>query len=106
MSFSSPGISDTKIWTISDDAVPALRRARAAGLPVAVSTNGDEGHQRFKLKKLDLTDEIDVHPHEVIGAATDEAVMVGNSLKNDVRGALAIELDAVLLDRHDAHHRR
>lgn len=108
-------------WKTFDDAVPALRRARAAGLKVAVLTNGNDDHQRFKLEKLDLTDEIDVmvasstlpagkpdpraflHAVDRVGVDRHEALMVGNSLDNDVRGALAAGLPAVLLDRLDAH---
>lgn len=46
-------------WTLFDDALPALRRARSAGLEVAVLTNGDEDHQRQKLSMLGLVDEVD-----------------------------------------------
>lgn len=108
-------------WMVFGDAVRALRRAREQGLIVAVFTNGDEEHQRFKLKKLDLADEIDIlvassmlpagkpdprafaHALSLIGVTSDEALMIGNSLEKDVRGALAAGLHAVLLDRHDAH---
>lgn len=108
-------------WTLFGDAVPALRRARAAGMTVAVFTNGDEEHQRFKLEKFGIIDEVDAviassslsagkpdrrafeaaltHVH----ANPDEALMVGNSLHKDVLGALDAGLDAVLLDRHDMH---
>lgn len=108
-------------WTLFDDAVPALRRARAVGLTVAVFTNGDEEHQRFKLNRFGLTNEIDVlvasstlpagkpdprafrHALSRVGVAAHEAVMVGNSPGKDVRGAINAGLDAVLLDRHDVH---
>jgi putative hydrolase of the HAD superfamily len=108
-------------WAVFDDAVPALRRARQAGLAVVVLTNGDETHQRFKLDKLGLADEIDVmvstsslpaskpdpivflHAVRAAGVTAADAVMVGNSLDKDVRGALAAGLDAVLLDRQDVH---
>lgn len=83
-------------------------------------TNGDEEHQRFKLKKLGLTDELDVlvassmlpagkpdprafaHALSLVGVTSDEALMVGNSLANDIHGALTAGIDAVLVDRHDA----
>lgn len=108
-------------WTLFDDAVPALRRAKAAGLTVAILTNGDDEHQRFKIKKLGIADEIDVvvassvlpagkpDPRafrgalELIGVAKAEALMVGDSLEYDVRGALAVGMAAVLLDRFDTH---
>jgi putative hydrolase of the HAD superfamily len=108
-------------WALFDDAVPALRRARAAGLTAAVLTNGDADHQRYKLDRLGLTAEIDVlfttdglpagkpHPRAFLHAverleiSVADVVMVGDSLERDVCGALAIGIEAVLLDRHDAH---
>ena len=108
-------------WQVFADAVPALRRARAAGLTVAVLTNGDEEHQRFKVETLGLADHLDLmiassvlpagkpdprafaHALDLVGVAAHETLMVGNSLDHDVRGALAAGPHAVLLDRHDAH---
>ena len=46
-------------WTLFDDAVPALRRARSAGLAVAIFTNGNEDHSAQKLRLLGLEDEAD-----------------------------------------------
>jgi putative hydrolase of the HAD superfamily len=108
-------------WTVFDDAVPALRRARAAGLTVAVLTNGDETQQRRKLDRLGLAPEIDVliassalpagkpDPRAfaaavgLLGLPAEEALMVGDSLDKDVRGAVAAGLPAVLLDRAGVH---
>lgn len=108
-------------WTLFDDAVPALRRARSAGLTVAVFTNGNEDHQRRKLKLLGLEDEVDAliassslpvgkpDPRafrgalERVGAQADEALMIGNSLDKDVRGALRVGLQAILVDRRGEH---
>jgi putative hydrolase of the HAD superfamily len=107
-------------WTIFDDAVPALRRARTAGLTVAVLTNGDEDQQRRKLGRLGLAPEIDVliassalpagkpDPRAFAAAVgllrldAAQALMVGDSLEKDVRGAVAAGLPAVLLDRAGA----
>ncbi|GIF38098.1 haloacid dehalogenase [Actinoplanes xinjiangensis] len=108
-------------WTVFGDAIPALRRVRAAGLTAAVLTNGDEGQQRRKLDRLGLAPEIDLmvassslpagkpdprayrHVVDLLGVAAGAALMVGDSLVRDVRGALAAGLPAVLLDRFDAH---
>jgi putative hydrolase of the HAD superfamily len=108
-------------WALFDDAVPALRRARAAGLLVGVLTNGEQAHQALKLDLMGLTTEVDVlvssstlsaakpdprafhEACERIEVEPAEALMVGNSLEHDVTGALAAGLDAVLLDRSDAH---
>ncbi|MFC4063318.1 HAD family hydrolase [Actinoplanes subglobosus] len=108
-------------WTVFDDAVPALRRARAAGLAVAVLTNGDEGQQRRKLDRLALTSEVDLmvassmlpagkpdpraylHTVGLLGVEPGAALMVGDSPAKDIDGALAAGLPAVLLDRFGAH---
>ncbi|MBF5083651.1 HAD family hydrolase [Quadrisphaera sp. INWT6] len=108
-------------WTRYGDAVPALRRVRAAGLVTAVLTNGDAEQQRGKIERTGLGGEVDVvvasselsagKPDPCayaealarVGVAAHEAVMVGDSLVNDVRGALAAGLGAVLLDRRGEH---
>ncbi|ONH31133.1 HAD family hydrolase [Pseudofrankia asymbiotica] len=108
-------------WTAFDDAVPALRRARAAGLTVAIFTNGIEEQQRLKLTRLGLIDEIDLlitssvlpagkpDPRafkgalDILGATADEALMVGDSLEKDILGAVEAGVGAVLVDRHGAH---
>ena len=38
-------------WRPFDDALPALRRARAAGLALGVLTNGDGAQQRAKAEQ-------------------------------------------------------
>jgi putative hydrolase of the HAD superfamily len=109
------------LWVAFDDAVPTLRRVRAAGLRAIVLTNGDDDHQRLKLDLTGLAAEVDLHVStstlpaskpdpraylltcERAGIAPNEALMVGNSLAHDVLGPLEAGLDAVLLDRHDAH---
>lgn len=108
-------------WTTFDDAVPALRRARDQGLTVAILTNGDHDHQTVKLERLGLAGEVDVliasstlaagkpDPRAFtetlsrIGVAAEQALMVGDSLENDVEGALGAGVAAVLLDRYDEH---
>lgn len=108
-------------WVLFDDAIAALRRARAAGLTVAVLTNGDEDQQRRKLHLLGLEGEVDAlvasstlpagkpDPRAFRGALdrfgthVDEALMIGNSLDEDVRGALRAGLQAILVDRHARH---
>lgn len=108
-------------WRVYDDAVPALRRARAAGLRVGVLTNGDAEQQRAKVDRLGLAPQIDVlvassdlpagkpdptafhHTTGLLGTAPEDTLMVGDCLAEDVLGALAAGLQAVLLDRHDRH---
>jgi putative hydrolase of the HAD superfamily len=108
-------------WTVFDDAVPGLRAVRDAGLGVVVLTNGNGDHQRFKLDRLGLADEIDelitgdtlpagkpdprafAHALDRLNTSADDVAMVGDSLENDVRGAQAVGIQAVLIDRNDAH---
>ncbi|MFD7077282.1 HAD family hydrolase [Nocardioides sp. NPDC059952] len=108
-------------WVAFDDAVPALSRVREAGLRTVVLTNGDDAHQRLKLDLTGLAAEVDLlvststlpaskpDPRaylltcERAGIAPVEALMVGNSLAHDALGPIEAGLDAVLLDRHDAH---
>lgn len=108
-------------WTLFEDAVPALRKVRAAGLNAVVFTNGNEDHQRYKLDRLGLADEIDglissetlpagkpdprafLQTVDRLGLTTADVLMVGDSLEKDVHGALAVGIDAVLVDRYDAH---
>ncbi len=107
-------------WTAFDDAVPALRRVRDAGLGTVVLTNGEDSHQRLKLDLTGLAAEVDLlvststlpaskpDPRaylltcERAGIAPAEALMIGNSLAHDVLGPIEAGLDAVLLDRHNA----
>ncbi|WP_107704490.1 HAD family hydrolase [Nocardioides allogilvus] len=108
-------------WACFADAVPALRRVRGAGLLAAVLTNGDHAHQRLKLARVGLIDEVDQvftsdefpfgkpDPAPFIGTCARlgvdpaEALMVGDSLVADVQGAVGAGLHALLLDRRDAH---
>ena len=108
-------------WTVFEDAVPALRRVRAEGLQAVVFSNGNEDHQRFKLDRLGLSPEIDVlisgeslpagkpDPRAFLQAlerlrlGVGEVLMVGDSLVKDVRGAQAVGIEAVLVDRYDVH---
>ncbi|MFD5224524.1 HAD family hydrolase [Microbacterium sp. NPDC058342] len=104
-------------WQIYADAVPVLRRAREAGLVVALLTNGQQTQQFRKLERFALVSEIDVvlcsselpagkpDPRayaavlDRLGVAADEAVMIGDSIEADVQGALAAGLHAVHLAR-------
>ena len=108
-------------WTLFEDAVPTLRKVREAGLAAVVFTNGNEDHQRYKVDRLGLADEIDVlissetlpagkpdpraflQTVDRLGLTMSDVLMVGDSLEKDVRGALAVGIDAVLIDRYDVH---
>jgi putative hydrolase of the HAD superfamily len=110
-----------RAWIAFDDAVPALRRVRDAGLVVAVLTNGDSVHQRRKLDRTGLAEHLDVvvasddlpagkpDPRayaatcEILGVAAGDVLMVGNDLEKDFQGPLDAGLGAVLLDRNDRY---
>ena len=108
-------------WTAFDDAAPALRRVRDAGLVAAVLTNGDSAHQRLKLERTGLAEHVDVvvasddlpagkpDPRsyagacEILGVVPDDVLMIGNDVEKDYQGPLDAGLGAVLLDRADRH---
>lgn len=110
-----------RAWIAFDDAVPALRRVRDAGLVVALLTNGDSAHQRHKLDRTGLAEHLDVvvasddlpagkpDPRayaatcEILGVAPGDVLMVGNDAEKDFQGPLDAGMGAVLLDRHDRY---
>lgn len=111
-------------WKIFPDAIPALRRARTAGRPVVILTNGDRAQQLRKLDRFALSGEIDAlicsselpfgKPHATaftaatrdLGFSEDDSLMVGDSLSNDYQGAIDFGMRAVLIDRAGTHRHR
>lgn len=107
-------------WRAHDDAAPTLVALRAAGVPLAVLTNGEQDIQTAKLRAtglLDLVDVVAASSHlpaakpdpraftataDLLGVAVADTVMVGDSLENDVAGALGAGAAAVHLDRSGA----
>ncbi|MBA8794056.1 putative hydrolase of the HAD superfamily [Friedmanniella endophytica] len=104
-------------WRAFEDAGPALDAALNLGLIVGVLTNGDAGHQRLKLEKCGLSSKVDVfiassllsaakpapeaflEAVAIIGALAEESLMIGDSLSQDVQGALRSRLRAIWLNR-------
>ncbi len=103
-------------FTLYDDVLPCLERLHAAGLGLALLSNTsrdlDAVAAHFGLGALvDLTVASSVVGHckpapEIFAAllaearvAASEAVMVGDNLEDDVRGAIAAGCHGVLLDR-------
>jgi putative hydrolase of the HAD superfamily len=100
-----------------DDVWPAFERAKAAGLRMAILTNGPSDGQRRKLKATGLGDSVDhvaigeeigfSKPHAAafqavidrFGIRNSEALMVGDSPTLDYDAALSAGLQALLLDR-------
>jgi len=109
-------------WEISgnfelyEDALPVLDDLRAHGLKLGLVSNGIRDlHEFVAHHRLDVDAIVDsrthgrVKPHPTIfqaaldrlGVAADEAVMVGDSLEEDVDGARALGMHAILVDRDD-----
>lgn len=104
-------------WSAFDDAVPALVALRAAGLRVAVLTNGDHAQQADKLARIGIEHLLDTlfasselpaaKPDPAcfdsvagaLGLAPGECLMVGDDIAKDIDGALAAGWGAIWLDR-------
>ena len=103
-------------FSLYDDVPEVLRRLHADGIRIALISNTHrclasfENH--FELRGLiSAAVSSSVHgfmkPHPsifraalaLLGVETDEAVMVGDSVKQDIEGALALGMRAVLVDR-------
>src|SRR5262249_14621533 len=111
-------------WEISEnfelyeDVFPVLDDLRCAGLRLAVVSNGIRDLAEFVAHhRLDVDAIVDsrshglVKPHPTIfrsaldqlGVDAAEAVMVGDSVEEDVEGARALGMRAVLVDREGRH---
>ena len=104
-------------WQAYPDALPSLQEALGRGLKVGILTNGAEEMQRAKLERTGLwLDEMVMCATVELGApkpqpgsyraalaklgvSADRAVMIGDSLANDVEGARRAGMHAVHLDR-------
>jgi len=108
-------------WRTFPDAEDAVDRALSAGLRVGVLTNGDHRDQRSKIEATALAGfDLPVFASSRLPAAKpdprafqsacaalevdpSECLMVGDSLVNDVGGAVNAGLSAALVDRAGAH---
>ncbi|HSK10759.1 MAG TPA: HAD-IA family hydrolase [Vicinamibacterales bacterium] len=107
-------------WELYPDVLPALDKARLAGLVVGLITNYDTRVYAL-LESLALADRLDSvtipataaaqKPARRIfdqalaahGLAAADAAYVGDSLEDDYKGARAAGMEAVLLDRNGQH---
>jgi len=111
-------------WEVSEnfelfeDVLPVLDELRRAELRLGLVSNGIRDLNEFVLHhKLDVDAIVGsrahgyVKPHPTIFRSAlqqlevgpEEAVMVGDSLEEDVEGARALGLRAILMDREDRH---
>jgi HAD superfamily hydrolase (TIGR01549 family) len=105
-------------FELFEDALPVLEELRVAGVEIGLVSNGIRDLTEFVAHhRLDVDAIVDsrshgrVKPHptifqaalDVLGVAPAEAVMVGDSLEEDVEGARALGMQAILIDREDRH---
>ena len=110
------GVSEN--FELFEDALPVLEELRTAQLKIGLVSNGIRDLTEFVAHhRLDVDAIVDsrshgrVKPHptifeaalERLGASPAEAVMVGDSLEEDIEGARALGIRAILIDREDRH---
>ena len=110
------GVSEN--FELFEDVLPALAEVRAAHLRIALVSNGIRDLTAFVAHhRLDVDAIVDsrthgwVKPHPTIFQAAlgalevraEDAVMVGDSLEEDVEGARALGMRAILVDREERH---
>ena len=101
-------------FDLYDDAVPVLEALRAHGLRIGLISNGQRDLEAFaRHHELDVDVAVGskshgrTKPHASIfetalaslGVAAAETVMVGDSYADDIEGARALGMRAILLDR-------
>jgi HAD superfamily hydrolase (TIGR01549 family) len=105
-------------FTLYDDALPVLDEVRRHGLAIGLVTNGQRDLDEFVLHH-GLVVEAAVgskahgrtkpHPSifvaalRTLGVSAEEAAMVGDSYEDDIEGARALGMRAILLDREGLH---
>jgi putative hydrolase of the HAD superfamily len=110
------GVSEN--FELFEDVLLVLEELRHAGLRIAVVSNGIRDLDAFVAHhRLDVDAIVDsrshgrVKPHPTIfqaalaalAVAPEDAVMVGDSLEEDVEGARALGMRAILIDREERH---
>jgi len=103
-------------FELYDDVIPILAELRRAGLKLGLVSNTSRDLDAFvRHFRLDVDAWISSGTHgkvkpsplifgaalELLGVAAGEAVMVGDSVEDDVEGAQACGIRAILLDRGD-----
>jgi putative hydrolase of the HAD superfamily len=112
------GWEDAGNFELYEDVLPVLDELRASRLRIGLVSNGIRDlHEFVGHHRLDVDAIVDsrrhgrVKPHptifqaalEQLGVAPAEAVMVGDSLEEDVEGARALGMRALLVDREGRH---
>jgi putative hydrolase of the HAD superfamily len=110
------GVSEN--FELYEDVLPILDDLRRSQLGIALVSNGIRDLTEFVAHhRLDVDAIVDsrshgrVKPHptifraalERLGVRADDAVMVGDSIEEDIEGARALGMRAILIDRDDRH---
>jgi HAD superfamily hydrolase (TIGR01549 family) len=101
-------------FDLYEDAVPVLRELRGHGLRIGLVSNGARDIAEFVAHhRLGVDAAVGSRAHgkvkpdpsifraalEALGVEVDEAVMVGDTLEDDIEGARAVGMRAILIDR-------
>jgi HAD superfamily hydrolase (TIGR01549 family) len=105
-------------FELYDDALPALGAMRARGLKIGLLSNSSRDLPEFvRHHRLAADAVLTSHAHgktkphdsifhailDLLGVEAAETAMVGDTLDEDIEGARAVGMRAVLLDRDDRH---
>ncbi len=108
--------------TLFDDVIPFFTKVQTTKLKMAILTNGPLDGQMEKYKVTALDKYIDhifvgeaigcVKPSsdaffyvlKTLGCAPQQAIMIGDSLKDDYLGAKALDMNAILLNRSQSQY--
>jgi putative hydrolase of the HAD superfamily len=112
------GWARSENFELYEDTFPALEALRVAGVKIGLVSNGIRDLTEFVAHhRLDVDAIVDsrthgrVKPHptifqatlDLLGVDASDAVMVGDSLEEDVEGARALGMRAILIDRDERH---
>jgi HAD superfamily hydrolase (TIGR01662 family) len=112
------GWLESKNFELYEDSIPTLARLREQGLKIGLVSNTSRDLDAFiRHFELDVDAWISSGAHgkvkpsptifravlELLGVEPRSAVMVGDSLDDDIEGALALGMRAFLLDREGRH---
>jgi len=105
-------------FTLYEDALPVLDELRRHELKIGLVSNGQRDLEEFAIHHLLEVDAVigskthgHVKPHpsifvaalRALGVGPDETAMVGDSYEDDIEGARALGIRAILLDRDGVH---
>lgn len=105
-------------FALYDDALPVLSILRSHGLKIGLVSNGQRDLEEFAVHHgLDVDAVVGskshgrIKPHpaifesalEALGVAATETAMVGDSHEDDIEGARALGMRAILVDRGNRH---